>query len=125
MFHGAIRSVFILTRLQIPAEFVNEANAVYDQFELEGHTNRVRQMALDLLNRMPTPEVVPKKRSTKRELSVPASPSPSLDVTPATIVRVTEAEYDSVMTFHGTVKDLDVPKDLRTAIRKSVQDWIR
>lgn len=105
--------------LQIPAEFVTKANAIFDAFELEGHTKRVRDLATDLLKCMPEDSTV-RKRVLKCELDTTDSPTPSVDIS-----RVSESEYESVLEFRRTVKDFTIPGELRGSIRKTISEWIR
>jgi hypothetical protein len=42
MFRDPFRFVLRANSMQIPAEFATEANAIFDAFELEGHTTSLR-----------------------------------------------------------------------------------
>lgn len=97
MFCGTFRFGFVLTRSQIPAEFAPDAVAIFDAFELEGHTKRVRDLASDLLKRMPEDTLV-KKRVLRRELDTTDSPTPSVELSV-----VSESDYESVLEFRRDV----------------------
>jgi hypothetical protein len=79
-------------------------------------------MASDLLNRMPPDPQAKKNRAVKHEYE---SSSPSVDRSRVEPIRVPERDYESAYKLMNDLMTMDIPKDLRNTLRKTITDWAK